>query len=655
MNNNFSERKYLLELARRYPNRDAVHTEIINLNAVLNLPKGTEHFMSDIHGEYEAFSHIRRNASGVIRKKIDILFPDIDEHRRAQLSTLIYYPEEKLDELRHENEEFYRDTILRLVEICRMVSEKYTRQKVRERLQTSAEGYAAIIDELINSRDDGINRRQYAENLLKTVIRLGATERFITALCSAIKSLAIDHLHIVGDIFDRGARADIVADLLMKEPSIDIQWGNHDALWLGAAAGSRTCIATVINNSMTYKNLDVIEIGYGISLRPLAMLAEEIYKHSNVAAFMPKGNFGGDAMGGDDDLSVARMHKAISIIQFKLEGQTISRNPNFCMEDRRLLDKIDFEKGTIVIGAKEYRLSDYDFPTVDQADPYALTNKEKEVMIYLKNAFMRSEKLSRHARFLFEKGGMYAVYNRNLLFHGCIPLSDSGELMALPMAEGRSGRELMDYCDKVARQGYFAKEGSPERQRGKDLMWFLWCGKDSPLCGRKKMATFERILIDDKKLWEEEKNYYYNAWNDEKIADMILSEFALGGQGSHIINGHIPIKAGDNPLKAGGKLIVIDGGFCAAYRKTTGIGGYTLIYNADGMRIAAHESFTGKENAIINNADILSDSVIFEQKHDKIRVRETDQGMQIREKITDLMLLLNEYESGNIKEIANNY
>ncbi len=650
-----AEQKYLAELGRQYPNRDAVYNEIINLNSILNLPKGTEHFMSDIHGEYEAFSHIRRNASGVIRRKVDALYSDtLSDKERAELATLIYYPEQKLDEIRNNiSEDWYKANIKRLIEICRLVSEKYTRSKVRKRLSISADGYNHVINELINSTDDGINKKNYLENTLKTIVRLGASERFIVAICSAIKCLVIDHLHIVGDIFDRGARADIVADQLMREASVDIQWGNHDALWLGAAAGSRTCIATVINNSMTYKNLDVIEIGYGISLRPLAMLAEEVYGDSDVSAFMPKGNYGGDLLGGDDDLNVARMHKAISIIQFKLEGQTIMRNPEFRMEDRLLLDKMDISRGTVNIGGRDCKMRDCDFPTVSLDAPYALTEREREVMAYLKNAFMRSEKLSKHAAFLFEKGGMYKVFNRNLLFHGCIPLNDDGSFMSLPMAEGRSGRALMDFCDRIARQGYFAKEGSESRQRGKDFLWFLWCGKDSPLCARKRIATFERLLVEDESTWVEPKNYYYQAWNDERIADMILEEFGLGGDGSHIINGHIPIKAGDNPIKAGGKLIVIDGGFCSAYRSTTNIGGYTLIYNADGIRISAHEAFAGVENAIKNNVDILSDTVVFEQKHDKIRVRETDKGAEIRERITDLMLLLGEYESGGIKETLN--
>ena len=437
-------------------------------------------------------------------------------------------------------------------------------------------------------------------------------------------------------------------DELEREESLDIQWGNHDILWMSAASGSRTAIATVINNSMTYKNLDVIEIGYGISLRPLALFASEVYRNSDVSIFMPKGNFGGDAFGGDDDLMIARMHKAISIIQHKLEGQVIARHPEFHMEDRLLLDKIDMERGTVRIGNAEYPLRDKDFPTLDINDPYRLTDGEAEVMKYLKHAFMRSEKLSRHIKLLFRKGGMYTLYNRNLLFHGCIPLNEDGSFMALDAFEGKCGRALMDTADKAARRGFFAKEGTLERQNGKDVLWFLWCGKDSPLCARKKIATFERQYIADESTWIEPKNTYYDSWNNKKIADKILKEFGLGGVGSHIINGHIPIKSkkGEAPLKAGGKLIVIDGGFCKAYHSQTGIGGYTLIYSSDGMRLCAHGSFTGYSDAIKNNADIISDTVIFDQLNDKIRIRDTDLGVEIRDKIADLMMLLSEYESG---------
>ena len=648
--------KYLKALAKVYPNRSAVCGEIINLSAILNLPKGTEHFMSDIHGEHEAFLHIRKNASGVVRKKVDMLFSrTVTAHERAELATLIYYPEEKLDEMRaqvSELNDWYEVTITRLVEICRLVSGKYTRSKVRKHLVKHAGGYDYIIDELIHEEADSSYKEDYYYNIIKTVIGIGCAENLIIALCSSIKSLVIDHLHIVGDIFDRGPRADIIVDELMKENSIDIQWGNHDILWLGAASGSRTCIATVLNNSITYKNLDVIEVGYGISLRALSLFADEVYKDADVSNYMPKGNCEGASLTKDDDLLVARMHKAISVIQFKLEGQIILRNPEFNMSDRLFLDKIDTEKGTVVVEGKEYDLSDRDFPTLDSESPYELTERETEVMWHLKNAFLRSEKLQRHAAFLFEKGEMYTVFNGNLLFHGCIPLDDKGDFLALDAAEGRSGKALMDYCDRMARQGYFAKEGSSLKRKGKDFLWFLWCGKDSPLCARKKITTFERLLIADKDTWYEPKNPYYSCWNDESIASRILAEFSLGGEGSHIINGHIPIKynKGEDPVKANGKLIVIDGGFCKAYQSTTGIAGYTLIYNAEGIRISAHEPFLDKQNAIKNNADILSDTVVFEYASSKIKVRDTDNGRSISEKIEDLKLLLDAFECGSIKE-----
>ena len=648
--------RYLKELAKSYPDRDTVSSEIINLSAILNLPKGTEHFLSDIHGEHEAFLHIRRNASGVIRKKVDMLFSKtITSRERAELATLIYYPKEKLDELRDsipDIDEWYEVTLLRLVDICRLVSSKYTRSKVRKHLVKTAGGYDYIIDELIHKSLEEPNKEDYYDNIINTVVRIGSAESLIVALCSAIKSLVIDHLHIVGDIFDRGPRADIIVDELMKENSIDIQWGNHDILWLGAASGSRTCIATVLNNSITYKNLDVIEIGYGISLRPLSLFANEVYKDSDVSGYMPKGNSAGASLTRDDDLLVARMHKAISVIQFKLEGQIILRNPQFDMNGRLLLDKIDREKGTVLIDGSEYPLKDSDFPTLDMSSPYSLTEKEKEVMWHLKNAFLRSEKLQRHASFLFEKGEMYTVFYGHLLFHGCISLDDDGEFLSLGAAEGRNGKALMDYCDRVARQGYFAKEGSNSKQVGKDFMWFLWCGKDSPLCARKKITAFERLFVSDSSTWDEPKNAYYTCWNNEKIAEKILEEFSLGGEGSHIINGHIPIRStkGEEPVKANGKLIVIDGGFCKAYQSTTGIAGYTLIYNAEGIRISAHEPFLDTQNAIKNNADIISDTVVFEHASSRIKVKDTDGGKAIAKRIDDLRILLSAFESGVIKE-----
>ena len=647
-----TDRKYLLELAKQYPSRKAAAAEIIRLNALLNLPKGTEHFLSDLHGEWEAFSHIRRNASGVIRNKVKELFEkELNESERAELSSLIYYPSEKIAEARTRENDitlWYTVTIDRLLKVCRLVGSKYTREVVREHLHDKAGEFVYIIEELLSDGDNA-KKSLYCQSIVKTSIRIGAAEDIIKGLCATIKSLVIDHLHIVGDIFDRGPRADMIIDELMRERSIDIQWGNHDALWMGAAAGSRVCIATVLNNSITYKNLDVIEIGYGISLRPLALFAEEVYANSDISAFMPKGESGGNFYGGADDTLVAQMHKAISIIQFKLEGQAIKRNPDFLMNDRLILEQIDKKNGTVKLGSTKYELRDKSFPTLSGKDPYALTDAENTVMEYLRVAFMRSEKLQRQIKFIFEKGGMYKVYNNNLLYHGCIPMDEDGEFLALKAAGNRSGKALMDHCDRIARTGYFAKVGSEERQAGKDFLWFLWCGKDSPLCARKKIATFERLLISDKDAWVEPKNAYYRSWDDEKIAIKILEEFGLNSIGSHIINGHLPVHKGENPMKANGRILVIDGGFCKAYHGSTGIGGYTLIYNADGMRLQAHEPFFDREDAIKNNADIVSETIIFEHKADKMRIRETDRGSDIRERIADLMILMDEYENGSIK------
>ena len=644
--------KYLRELAKTYPNRQSALSEIINLNAILNLPKGTEHFMSDLHGEHEAFVHIRKNASGVIRKKIDLLFyKTLTLSEREELSTLIYYPKEKLEET-SVTDEWYRITLLRLLEICRLVSSKYTRSKVRKHLAKTAKGYEYIIDELLNNDYDEVNKESYYDEILKTIIRLGVSKEFLIAICSAIKSLVIDHLHIVGDIFDRGPRPDIILDELTEEASIDIQWGNHDILWMGAAAGSEVCIATVLNNSITYKNMDVIEIGYGISLRPLSLFANETYGHCDVSGYMPKNISEGDSYRKDDDILIARMHKAISIIQFKLEAEVIRRNPDFHMEDRLLLDKIDYETNTLIAGGHSVNMKDTDFPTVNRQNPYELTDEEKDIMKYLKNAFTGSEKLKKHISFLFEKGEMYTVFNNNLLFHGCIPMDEDGEFMKFDCAGGKSGKELMDYCDRTARQGYFAKDGSEARQHGKDFLWFLWCGRFSPLNARGKIATFERLFTDDKEAQKEEKNAYYNCWDSEDLANKVLQEFSLEQKNSHIINGHIPVQRsrGENPLKANGKVILIDGGFCKAYQESTGIAGYTLIYNAEGMRISAHEPFRGVKNAIENNADIVSDTVVFEEMSDKIRVRDTDTGRTIANKIDDLTALVKSFEEGRIKE-----
>lgn len=645
------DRKYLLELAKQYPSRNAVAAEIIRLNGLLNLPKGTEHFLSDIHGEWEAFSHIRRNASGVIRNKVRQLFEKkMSEKELAEFTSLIYYPKEKISEAKTRIEDiqaWQTDTINKLLKVCRLVGGKYTREVVRGHLKDRAGEFVYILEELLIDGENSM-KLQYCGSIIKTAVRIGAADELIVGLCETIKSLVIDHLHIVGDLFDRGPRADLILDELMREKSIDIQWGNHDALWMGAAAGSRVCIATVLNNSITYKNLDVIEIGYGISLRPLALFAEEKYVATDISAYMPKGNSEGNFFGGTDDKLLAMMHKAISVIQFKLEGQTIKRNPSFLMNDRLLLEKIDKAKKSITIDGKEYALRDCDFPTLGD-DPYELTKEEDMVMEYLRVAFMRSEKLNKQIKFIYDKGSMYTVFNNNLLYHGAIPMLDGGDFMPLEAAGGRSGKALMDYCEKMAREGYFAKAGSERRQAGKDFLWFLWCGKDSPLCARKKMATFERLLIDERDAWIEPKNAYYQSWDNEEIAIKILEEFGLQSIGSHIINGHLPVHRGENPIKANGRILVIDGGFCKAYHGSTGIGGYTLIYNADGMRLQAHEPFFDRADAIKNNADIVSQTIIFENKSDKMRIRETDRGTDIRERIADLMMLMAEYESGAIQ------
>ncbi|MEQ2445050.1 fructose-1,6-bisphosphatase [Pseudoflavonifractor intestinihominis] len=647
--------RYLQMLSRQYPTVQAASSEIINLQAILNLPKGTEHFISDVHGEYEAFLHLMNSASGVVREKVDELFSSsVSKAERDQLATLIYYPEEKLARVAKETEdmeEWYRITLHRLIDICRMVTSKYTRSKVRKAMPKE---YAYIIDELINTNYEYHNKRSNYENIISTIIDIDRAEDFIVAVCELIKRMVVDHLHIVGDMFDRGPRADIIMDYLTEYHSVDIQWGNHDVLWMGAATGSRTLVATVLSNSIHYNNLEVIETGYGISLRPLALFANEFYRDVDCSCF--KAKFAGDDANNyteKDKALAARMHKAITIILFKLEGQKILRHPEFGMEDRLLLDKIDYEKKSIVINGVEYQLSDTEFPTVDRSNPYELSPEEDEVINQLTNSFQRSEKLQRHIRFLYSKGGLYKVYNGNLLLHGCIPLTPEGELLTF-RAGGKilSGRAFLDYAEAVARQGYYAKPGSEERQYGMDYLWFLWCGRGSPVFGRDRMTTFERRLIKDESSWAEPKNAYYTFYNDPAVCERLLKEFGLEGPHCHIINGHVPVKSrkGESPIKGGGKLIVIDGGFCRAYQPTTGIAGYTLIYNSESMRIVSHEPFEGRENAIRENRDILSSPMVFERMDDKVKIRSTDIGSELQHQVDDLKALLAAYRSGLVKE-----
>ena len=648
---------YLQMLSRQYPTVQAASTEIINLQTILNLPKGTEHFISDVHGEYEAFLHILNSASGAVREKVDELFStSVSKADRDQLSTLIYYPNEKMEEISRKMdseglEEWYRITLHRLIDICRLVASKYTRSKVRKALPKE---YAYVIDELLNTNYEFHNKREYYENIISTIIDIDQSKDFIVAVCELIKHMVVDRLHIVGDLFDRGPRADIILDALMDYHTVDIQWGNHDVLWMGAATGSRTLVATVLSNSIHYNNLEVIETGYGISLRPLALFANEVYRNCDCSCFEAK--FAGDDANNyteKDKALAARMHKAITIILFKLEGQKIMRNPGFGMEDRLLLDKINYEKQSVVVRGVEYALSDTDFPTVDRSDPYRLSAEEGEVINQLTASFEHSEKLQKHIRFLYSKGGLYKVFNGNALFHGCIPMTEEGELMKFYLnGQELSGRTLMDYAEAVARQGYYAKPGSPERTAGQDFLWFLWCGRNSPTFGRDRMTTFERRLIKDETSWAEPKNAYYTHYNDPAVCDMLLAEFGLVGSSCHIINGHVPVKSkkGESPIKGGGKLIVIDGGFCRAYQPTTGIAGYTLIYNSNCYRLVSHEPFAGKQAALRKNRDITSTEVVFERMDKRVKIAETDIGSELQRQVDDLKALLRAYKRGTVKE-----
>lgn len=649
------ELRYLKLLAQKYPTVQAASTEIINLQAILNLPKGTEHFISDIHGEYEAFLHILNSCSGVIKEKIDEVFASsISKAERDQLATLIYYPQEKLELVAQQEtdlDEWYRITLHRLIEVCRLVSSKYTRSKVRKALPKD---YAYIIDELLHTRYDEADKKEYFENIISTILSIGRAPSFITALCQVIKRLAVDHMHIVGDLFDRGPRADIILDSLMDYHSVDIQWGNHDILWMGAASGSRTLVATVLSNSIHYNNLEVIETGYGISLRPLSIFANEVYQNCDTHRFAVKLT-GEDKehISQKDQLLSARMHKAITVILFKLEGQKILRHPEYGMEDRLLLDKIDYANRCITIGGVTYPLEDCDFPTVDPADPYTLTEEENQVIDQLTASFRRSEKLQKHVRFLYSKGSMYLCYNGNLLFHGCIPMTADGKLMSFTIGgHERSGRDFLNYAEKAARKAYYDAPGSTERQLGMDFLWWLWAGRNSPIFGRDRMTTFERRLIKDESAWTEPKNSYYALYQDPAVCDMLLKEFGLEGAHCHIINGHIPVKAkkGESPIKGGGKLVVIDGGFCKAYQPTSGIAGYTLIFNSWCFRIVSHQPFAGQQDAIENNHDIANSSDVFERLGSRMRISQTDIGRTLQAQSDDLCLLLEAYRSGAVTE-----
>ncbi|MEG0339170.1 MAG: fructose-1,6-bisphosphatase [Oscillospiraceae bacterium] len=624
--------QYLTLLAEKYPSIQQVCTEIINLQAILNLPKGTEHFISDVHGEYEAFCHILNNCSGVVREKVSLIYDGkLSKAEQAELCTLIYYPEEKMELCRQNgslDDTFYETALLRLIELCRSVASKYTRSKVRKALPVA---FSYIIDELLYAwPGENVNQSVYHTNIINAIINLDNAEEFIVAISDLIKRLAVDRLHLVGDIFDRGEGAERVLELLTHHHSVDVQWGNHDILWMGAAAGSKACIATVIKNSIFYHNYSTLENGYGISLRPLFLFAEKTYPECATA------------------YEAAEL--AIAVMMLKLEGKIIMRRSEYEMTDRLLLDKINYQNGTVMLNDKEYPLTKCYFPTINVNNPYELTEDEDEVMEDLFRAFTQSERLERHIEFLYASGGMYATYNQNLLLHGCVPLTQSGELREVTcLGVPLKGKALLSEIDISARRAYFGQNGE-RRQKDLDLMWYLWCGRSSPLYGRDKMTTFERMFIQDKSTWAENKDYYYEHCESEKVCEMILHDFEIYYPQAHIINGHVPVRAkeGESPIKANGKLIVIDGGMCKAYRPTTGIAGYTLIYNSHGMRILSHAPFDGRGEAILQNADILSQSDTFETEMVRVLVRDTDIGNNISGRIYDLTLLLHAYRDGRL-------
>ena len=585
-----NELKYLEILSEKFPTVQSVCTEIINLEAILNLPKGTEHFLSDLHGEYESFLHILKNASGVIKTKIDDIFKnDMTQSERRRFATLIYYPKEKLELIKKETanlDEFYRITLFRLIKICKVVGSKYSRSKVRKAIPKD---YQYIINELLHSSQDTFDKESYYDKIIDSIISLGRADAFIITISYLIQQLAVDHMHIIGDIYDRGPGPDIIIDELMKYHSIDIEWGNHDIIWMGAAAGSEACIFNVIRICARYNNLDILEEGYGINIRTITEFAMEEYGDKDSIIFKPKNV--DEKNSQFDQIIMEKTQQAAAIIQFKLEGAIIKKHPEYEMDDRLLLDKINYKKGKIHINGKTYDLVENYFPTINPDNPYELSGKEKDVVKKLVKSFKNSEKLQRHIQFLYSKGNIYKVFNDNLLIHGCVPMDSAGEFVKVNInGKELKGKEYLDYVEKIARQGYFEPEGSEKRENGKDFLWYLWCGKNSPIFCKDKMKTFERYYLNNKETWEEIKNPFYNFENDENISIKVLEEFGIDSSKGHIICGHIPVKfkAGESPIKANGKLFIIDGGLSKAYQRTTGIAGYTLRYSSYGLTLVAH-------------------------------------------------------------------
>ncbi len=648
---------YLELLSQSFPTVADASTEIINLSAILNLPKGTEHFLADIHGEHQAFLHILKNASGNIKRKVNDLFGNtLREQDKRELCTLIYYPEQKL-ELVKANESYLKDwyhiTLHQLVAICRDVSSKYTRSKVRKSLPAE---FSYIIQELLHERTEDSNKTAYVNGIIDTIISTGRADDFIIAIANVIQRLAIDQLHILGDIYDRGPGAHIIMDTLRNYHSWDIQWGNHDILWMGACAGNDACICNVIRLSLRYANLSTLEEGYGINLVPLATFAMETYGDDPCEEFIPRLSGGTKETDAKTLRLSALMHKAISIIQFKEEAKIFERHPEWGMENRELFNFIDYEKGTIMLDGTEYPLSSNYFPTIDPEHPNELTLEEKQLMGKLHHSFKACEKLHKHINAMLSHGCMYAVYNNNLLFHASIPLNADGTLKEVEIYPGRrySGRSLMYHTGMMIRTAFQNDSEPQEKEYAIDYFLYLWCGPDSPLFDKSKMATFERYFIKDKATHKEEKGYYFKLREDEAVVDGILDAFGLTGSNRHIINGHVPVHAmdGENPIKANGKLMVIDGGFSQAYHKETGIAGYTLVYHSRGFQLVQHEPFTSAKDAIQRGTDIKSTTVIIEMSAHRMLVADTDKGTELRRQVADLQELLYAYRHGFIKERA---
>ena len=652
--------KYLQLLAQSFPNIPEASTEIINLQAILNLPKGTEHFVADIHGEYEAFLHILKNASGNIQRKVNELFGNLMRESDArELCTLIYYPDQKLELIKAAEEnidDWYHITIHNLVAVCRLVSSKYTRSKVRKALPRS---FSYIIQELLHERTDDANKADYVNVIIDTIISTGRADDFIIAICNVIQRLSIDQLHILGDIFDRGPGAHIILDTLSRYHSWDIQWGNHDVLWMGAMAGNRACQCNVIRLSLRYANMTTLEEGYGINLMPLATFAMDTYGDDPCEEFIPKISSADSARVDEKSIRLAAlMHKAITVLQFKEEAAIIIRHAKWKMSDRLMLNYIDYDKGTITLNSKEYPLKSNSFPTIDPKHPNRLTPEEKQLMDKINHSFQVSEKLHKHIRLLLQHGCMYAVFNNNLLFHASIPLDEDGKLKEVEIIPGTtcSGKDLLYNIGMLIRSAFQTDSTSEERNYAIDYFLYLWCGPDSPLFDKSKMATFERYFIDDKETHTEEKGNYFKLRDNEQIVDNILDAFDVVGDNRHIINGHVPVHVcnGENPVKANGKLMVIDGGFSQPYHKETGIAGYTLVYHSRGFVLVQHEPFTSTIDAIQKCSDIKSSTQIVEMSSHRMRVADTDIGRELKNQISDLQRLLYAYRHGYIKEAIPN-